>query len=67
MPSLLQIIINHDSDQWHSQTFYDGRAHYFDKILSKVIYKHASSYIHLLKGVVCMKMYSNIIVKAWMV
>ena len=44
--------------QWHSQTFSDGRAHYCYKILS-IIYKHAGSYVHLLKGVVCMKMHTN--------
>ena len=51
------------TDQWSSQTFSDGRAHYFYKILS-IIYKHAGSYMHLLKGVVCMKMHANSIVKA---
>ena len=52
--------------QWRSQTFSDGRAHYFYKIL----YKHAGSYVHLLKGVVCMKMHTNSSkanVKAWSV
>ena len=44
--------------QWRSQTISDGRAHYFYKILA-IIYKHAGSYVHLLKGVVCMKMHTN--------
>ena len=44
--------------QWHSQIFSDGRAHYSSNILS-TIYKHAGLYVHLLKGVVCMKMHTN--------
>ena len=44
--------------QWRSQTFSDGRAHYFYKILS-IIYKHAGSYVHLLKGVACVKMHNS--------
>jgi len=47
-----------NNDQWRSQTFTDGRVHYFYKILS-IIYKHAGSYVHLLKGVVYMKMHTN--------
>ena len=45
-------------NQWRSQTFSDGRAHYFYKILS-ITYKHAGLYVHLLKGVVCTKMHTN--------
>ena len=47
-----------DDYQWRSQTFTDGRAHYFYKILT-IICKHAGSDVHLLKGVVCMKMHAN--------
>ena len=43
--------------QWRSQNFCDGRAHYSDKILSIGVL--ASSYVRLLKDVVCMKMYNN--------
>ena len=43
--------------QWRSQNLCDGKAHYSDKILSIGVL--ASSYVHLLKDVVYMKMYSN--------
>ena len=38
--------------QWRSQTFSDGGAHFF---LSMISYWHAGSYVHLLEIVVCTK------------
>ena len=52
------VVVKKPYFKWRSQTFPDGRAHNFYKILS-IIYKHAGSYVHLLKGVVCMKMHTN--------
>ena len=46
--------------QWRSQTFPDGGAQSFYRILSMITHRHAGSYVHLLKVVVCMeKAYST--------
>ena len=41
--------------QWRSQTFPDGGAQSFYRTLSMITHKHAGSYVHLLKVVVCME------------
>ena len=43
------------SNQWRSQTFPDGGAQSFYRILSMITHRHAGSYVHLLKVVVCME------------
>ena len=42
-------------EQWRSQTFPDGGAQSFYRILSMITHRHAGSYVHLLKVVVCME------------
>ena len=42
-------------NQWRSQTFPDGGAQSFYRILSMITHRHAGSYVHLLKVVVCME------------
>ena len=45
----------HIVGQWRSQTFPDGGAQSFYRILSMITHRHAGSYVHLLKVVVCME------------
>ena len=47
--------MEHGPCQWRSQTFPDGGAQSFYRILSMITHRHAGSYVHLLKVVVCME------------
>ena len=47
--------LNVTKDQWRSQTFPDGGAQSLYRILSMITHRHAGSYVHLLKVVVCME------------
>ena len=44
-----------DHNQWRSQTFPDGGAQSFYRILFMITHRHAGLYVHLLKVVVCME------------